>query len=719
MNSIKARGKTSVVQSVSVNFISTIEYKLQEDQTRKGAFKINYPLPFPSKYNTQKLQFVEQEGIITNTIQLILSEQDIGTILQNRFHFTLYFLFDMLVTSNLTSKDENSGKYNEKQAYKDKLVEKQMEYYIQLDGHILLLPNTFSVTTTKSPPLFQKVKFTVTIDNPLLHERHMMLYQPVFIKIGKVENMPERPYSFQDLTELYAPVFFKAILDEKEYFICPQTHQTNHTLETVLIKFNRSPSTIRFEIHDRAKSLPFDVQYYGSDLVLQWETGKIDAKKTARYNLDTQLNPNMDMPNPCGYAESQILPEAKRRVDVRPELHSKSPCPVGNFSQYQTQFVFNVYDPCSKLAEQSDDHTIRQLPVNKERRKSDSSLQTEPSHSDDFHRWVLCCDRNVDTETFILLFDNTLFETHKKVFAEKNITTVKSYDYESAMKKTNDVITGFHLITPDEHIYVLETLVDPKPQSKSGKNVSCSGVLESFFKAAPNSVKVLYDTNVYFSPPRKYSEFQTLIYETTLPVNIMDLVRVDALYFRSSTLYCLYGIVQKVYSLYKAARLKDIQENKGFPEKHELLQLISQGDSLFTHVERKIKSSLETAISLSTRRSKIAVSSSHISIGLNSVDKSNRPLTSRHQKTPHIPSLNTYKNREPFVIYGINKPPKKYVTPRDRIGINYNGEEELWYTNDINKVMEPGWKIKVIKSQTSLIPRNTSNILKLKSVQEN
>ena len=230
-----------------------------------------------------------------------------------------------------------------------------------------------------------------------------------------------------------------------------------------------------------------------------------------------------------GFAIYQFLPKRKRNISI-----------------LTTQISLESLDP----AEEYGGPTIPSLLTKvKERNEPPNSV---------YYRFIITMKN--DAEGF----------REAKIF-EAFLNSINDCDisFKKAITTTYDVITGFHVKTPNEHIWVLESRAKD-PQKLSFK-------LSDYISKMPSFVKIVFDTEISFEFPRLYYKLDKLIQTIDLPISIIDFVRIDGLYFKKSEYAPLFSVSQKLYNLFSS---KDAISNKIFPSVREIKGLIKRSQDL-------------------------------------------------------------------------------------------------------------------------------------------
>ena len=661
----------------------TVEWDLQEGANVAGYFKINLPINFPTKSQNIKVPITEPKGTKTNSVLLNIDENVLQTIISMPFIFNLYIPADIPPTVSQKSHGQRS----------QKLQEKYGDGHIQLDGHNILLPSQNTTSFQCHTNSFSKIKFTLSTETRIFTPQMLVKFTPLFIHLRKVESMPETPVSFADLTRDFAPVSFKVIINEKEeHSIVPQMHQTNHNLDVMIIKTPREQSEVIFEVHDRTKVLPKTQSYIGNGYL---EPFVPRAKRKGLYlDPDLIIKPEPDIINPYGQCKFNVLPVRKNRLSISPVINHKCPVQAGNFHKFQTDLYFEIFDPASELKPEEipsepsspQTSTTKKQGSSKLQNKSKQTLlpQAAPENFEvEYYRWILVATRDNQGENYAKMLDCVVKEHHKLLFDEQSESVLQTFNYENSAKTNPDIITGFHLITPKEHIIIIE--------SRAKEPMLSFPKIFRFFQTSSNqSVKFLYDTNARFPSPRQYSTLSTLYQIMELPVNIVDLVKVEQLYFHNSIIYVLFEVVQKLANIIQAQDFKFVMDNEMFPTVPQLIQLLTKADSLPSYIKPVEELNFSrTNSSMSSRIPQTARVPSTSRVPRKTAASRMGPKSARTVQSSQL-------QRAPFSLYG--KGPKTIGRPPNgRIAVSSNGDTEIWYTDHPEKLKEKGWEIEFIQ----------------------
>ena len=144
-------------------------------------------------------------------------------------------------------------------------------------------------------------------------------------------------------------------------------------------------------------------------------------------------------------------------------------------------------------------------------------------------------------------------------------------NFQKAIVKTYDIFTGFHIDTPEEHLFVLESRAKD-PQKATFK-------LAEYTEKFPVSIRIVFDPLVSYEFPRLYYQLNSLVQHIVIPIPIVDLMRIDEMYYRRSRYSAFYQVAQKIYGLFTC---KDATSNEMFPTVREINDLMLKVGELYT-----------------------------------------------------------------------------------------------------------------------------------------
>ena len=681
---------------------------MQEGSNIAVFFKVVLPNPFPTKLQNIKIPITEPKSTKVNSVPLAIDENVVQNLISNPFIFTLLIPAEIPPTVSQKNHSQKSSK----------LQEKYGDGHLQLDGHNILLPTQLSTSFSCHTSSFSSIKFTLSISQPIFTPQLLLKFTPLFICLRKVENMPETPTTFSELTQKFAPVSFKATINGKDiFYIAPQMHQTNHAMDAIIIRSPREQAELSFEVHDRDKLLPQTQYYIGNGYIEPY----IPSMKRRGLYLDADLiiEPDPKAIYPYGYCKFNILPERKNRISILPFINHKCPVQPGNFHKCETDLCYETIDPSSEIkpediqSEPSSPSQTNQKPQKPQKHSSKSKSKKHSSESSEvnYYRWILVATRDNQGENYAKMLDCVVKEHHKLLFDEESETVLQTYNYKTSVKLNPDVITGFHLTTPTEHIIIIESrAVEP--------NFSFLKISKFFNTTPPKCARFFYDVNVKFPSPRQYSKLSTLYQFIELPVSILEFVKVEQLYFHNSVIYVLFEVIQKLTAIIKAKDFKFICDNEMFPTVEQMIQLITKADSLPSYIKPKEDNDSSLHSTISSIKSKTSFQSTRPNTSFMSrtvpqtpispfspmysgarTTANSRLMTPRGRRTedPSTPPIPVaLAQRAPFSLYG-KGPKTTRRAPNGRIAVSSNGDMELWYTKNPEALKEDGWEVEILK----------------------
>jgi len=615
------------------------------------------PPCFPNKNQIVRIPINETVFKKEILISQPLDEPFIEYFLHNYFLFRLYFPYD------LTNYNPRAGK-------QQKNSEKFFNEYLQIDGHSFVFPMRNTLSTNCNHEAFSNISLTVMIDQPLLNDEYLKKYSPVFIYLKKIRDMPSMPLSYSDLANQFAPMFLQCSIGNNNHYFIPQEHSQNHLLDYTIIVSPRIQTDITIKIHDRASKLPDITDFCGSGLVFSY----VPKQRTSKLSIDVNSIINTNTSNPAGLCKFHLLPEGKQKHIIKAEIDQPSVIPPGNFYEAQTEMSAFVYDPSIHIKEiiipnistPSSPIVTKQVVKSSPGKQKESHTRIEipkEQPNSEFYRFVIIAHKDPSSNEFVSTFLSYIASHHQEILFEKNLTVLQTYNYETASRKSIDIITGVHIVTPEENMLFIE--------SRADLSLFIISKIISLFERAPPQTKAYLDKEFKFPFPRIYSGFDTLIKTIKLKFGVQSLYGIEGLFFHNSINSILFPLVQKLNLLLEANSLSQIASQDLFPLNDELQQLFYISDAL--SIPTPLPSAPIESIPLDT--------------------PTKRPKTS-------ISRQETQKDQRKPVFIPSGKPKSRLTPrgPRERLHVSRNGDEEIWYVNDPTKLAEPGWEVEIIQS---------------------
>lgn len=183
-------------------------------------------------------------------------------------------------------------------------------------------------------------------------------------------------------------------------------------------------------------------------------------------------------------------------------------------------------------------------------------------------RWVVSCSRFSPASLKLINFIQNFHRTTIHGF-----THIKNPCLKSCIRKSVDLITCFHFVSPKEEIFLIETRAQfPNTASQS---------IEIFLRnEMPSGVHIIASTSIDFPAPRLYCCFEDLIHRVEIPISLNQMLQIDGLYLHKNRNHLLFPIVQKLANLLQAHKFKDIMNS--FPKYSEICLLEKRNQSLFS-----------------------------------------------------------------------------------------------------------------------------------------
>ena len=291
----------------------------------------------------------------------------------------------------------------------------------------------------------------------------------------------------------------------------------------------------------------------GCPILINTETGNIDTVIVfnPREQTDVSFNMYKEKSNSTEIIGHGLVEYTKSKRSKHAELgfaiYQFLPKRKRNISILTTQIALESLDPAEKYG----GPTVPTLISKKKERN-------EPPNSV-YYRYIITMKN--DAQGF-----------REARFFETFLNSINSSDtsFKKAIVKSYDVITGFYIKSPREHLWVLESRAK-EPQRLSIK-------LSEYLSQMPSFVKIVFDSDISFEFPRLYYKLDCLIQSIDLPIPIIDFVRIDGLYFKKSEYASLFSVSQKIYNLFSS---NDAISNSIFPSVREIKELSKRTPDLY------------------------------------------------------------------------------------------------------------------------------------------
>lgn len=783
------RNRSPSQASRGTTFHYTLQYQLLENTQPFGSFKIQFPSFFPNKIHLPKLQLIEASETKSFTITINPDDLFIESMLVQPFVHTIRFPFDPNPPPNLmnASGTNPSNKPHRIPPRRNLNIESYLPEYLQVDFLPLLLPNQKEITITCSPTGYKFFTFTVFIDKPLMDPISIHKFSPLFIHFKSIDNMPDVPYKQSELEKCYAPIYFNCNVNNHDYIIRPQSHNNHLQIDTYIAFFPKIQAEVYFEVHDRDSVLPSLSNSIGTGVIVPHIKSQEEKNiKGLHLDIETLMSPNHTTKASYGFCSFRALPPRKGRIAICP---SKEACVVspGNFYESQAELCIEIIDPIEKFPDFFKEYNAAILAASPclpntpiQQKKSDqfhqnlsnfstptkgfklkglSSAQKKLQNSLNppncennttrYNRWIFTCD--IDDIECSKKIINAINEFNSKMANESNKLILSTLNYSKAIKSSIDLITGFILETTEEKIMVIETRVDEPNEA--------TNILSQITNNLSKNCHFLADKTISFPYPRLYTGFDSLVKLISIPIPVVDLLRIDGLYFHKSINSILFPVIQKLNYLLTCKSIKNAEDCDFFPTEKEMIQLISKGEILTkipfqkgiplmtteTNIkseQRKLKKNCQTHLFKSMINPFISMSSVGAKLlsdfndpnyqkRLKEADEKRRIQIKREEhksifdvestrknesKDNHLNGriTSSLKNSKPRFVPSGKLSKTKVLSPRERIGRTDNGDEEIWLVNDPSEVpVEDGWEIEIINDNEISTYRSPSSYREL------
>lgn len=220
-----------------VNFDISVQWQLSYNQSASGTFQVICPESFPLACHKLKFPIRNNELSCSQTLDTCVDDFFIDCAFRNSFVFKL--------------------RYHQS---KHKKSDSQAEDTVLLDASVLFIKNRREASVSCKLNSFEKVIFSVRIDDELLSESHVERFCPTILYLSTIENLPHRD-------DYYAPLFLTCKIGDKKFNVKPtEIRGTTCTIDTAIVIAPRVDTPVVFEIHDRDLSLPAVDSFRGSGL---------------------------------------------------------------------------------------------------------------------------------------------------------------------------------------------------------------------------------------------------------------------------------------------------------------------------------------------------------------------------------------------------------------------------------------------------------------------
>ncbi|XP_069062733.1 uncharacterized protein CFAP92 isoform X2 [Pleurodeles waltl] len=491
-------------------------------------------------------------------------------------------------------KSKSPPKGDKKNAKSAHVPEMKYHFTMQLDL-LPLLAGDESVTSYLKEP-FQNILYgyvTMAVDAPLLSSEQKQELNPLVIRINSATCLPNTPVPIEVLKAKCLPVYCRYRFHDQPLH---QTHDQEHGTHVyfkdvnVILTGTISPGKLReylrgppleIEVHDRDKKMEDFVKtpsLFGSepeDEKLS-NVGLVASKRTV-------YNPFMEkdkMWNPYGIAKVDLsdLLLGEKYLNIMVPIHScVAPDPIGYQRDSKSGKIMGVPGSVDgpqgsplRMGHYLESNSILKLRV-------DIAVPLTPtSESSDCPYGRL-----------IYIFDNdntTLLYELMKLIMQINAKALKLDEYclsliqeclpkiklkpEEKGNTALDVITGFHILDGQIHLFILEGLKD-----KAIKQLWEQTPIRSF-QSKGGKLEILYNSDMSFHQ-RLYEDLDAILYHVQLHEPLSSIVQQPLLYVRDMLPSACFQALSRLDHICHVTKLREVIQGDLLPSV-EMVNLLSR-----------------------------------------------------------------------------------------------------------------------------------------------
>ncbi|OHS96028.1 hypothetical protein TRFO_10206 [Tritrichomonas foetus] len=182
-------------------------------------------------------------------------------------------------------------------------------------------------------------------------------------------------------------------------------------------------------------------------------------------------------------------------------------------------------------------------------------------------RWVVTCTRFAPASRKLLDFIENFHRTTIHGFSR-----IKVPSFKNCHSKSADLITGVHISTPKEEVFILET--------RAHRPNKASLSLELFLREEmPKDIHIIANNSESFPAPRLYCCMENLIHRIDVPIVVDELLQLKGLYFQQNENHKLFNVIQCLSSLLQNHLFRDIVNS--FPNYNDVKMLEKRSPGLY------------------------------------------------------------------------------------------------------------------------------------------
>nr|KAG5711366.1 hypothetical protein BaRGS_006063 [Batillaria attramentaria] len=469
----------------------------------------------------------------------------------------------------------------------------------------LLFSGTTSVTSRLQSAVsgVEDMFITVALDQPLLSDELKSALNPMIITVKSVTDMPDTPMSFEELRTKCQPVYVKyKFFKQPEHITEAKEHARNIYWDdkSVILLGTQEPSELReyltgphmaVEIHDRDRK-PDDVKLkptlFGDDLEDEKisNVGTVASRRTL-HNAFHGRNKPWD-PYGVGHIDLSELLLGHRFLEFKvPICNCLQPDILGtNVGDSRLVGVAGAVDgPVDRpFAAGCYLHSGAHLKLQVELAQPLITVE-ELAAKSELETTKQCPFSRI---IFIFAYKNTtmLYQLQQLVTAinaraldlddmpqhviEAALSTYK-LSIEQQLSGTLDIVTGFHVLDGEKHIFVLEGLRDEAVRR----------LWEELPRPENSDVRVMYNSDFSFSQ-RLYSPLDVDLCRVKLHEPLNMVVQQSLLYVRDMVPRPCFQALVRLEEMSRMHLMKDIVKNDIFPTAEMVVSMSKEFGVPFT-----------------------------------------------------------------------------------------------------------------------------------------
>ena len=346
-------------------------------------------------------------------------------------------------------------------------------------------------------------------------------------------------------------------------FVSPLKNMSNSNFNNSLISSTRAYLPSNSSLNNKMQT----------DFVVDANHLSAISKQEIQSTSVTPIKPDKLSVPICGYSQFYLFPERHANIKINSSLNDNR--------YHKATLIINIYDPASRFPPVEKLVPIKRPFVSHKR----PPLRAKTNNKDQYFyedpkilaierpttkllRWIITCPRFSPISRRILDF---IFNFHKATI--HGFSHIKNQCFKNCYRKSTDIITGFHFLSPKEEVFILET--------RAYRPNKASLSLEVFLRDNIAQIKgshIIANNSACFPAPRLYCCMETLIKRVEIPIVIEDLLQINGLYFQNHENHKLFSISQKLSCLLSSHVYSEILDS--FPNYNDVKILEKKSASL-------------------------------------------------------------------------------------------------------------------------------------------